>query len=94
MLRRSSAIIKNEKIKTQWFTVWNDASILKPYTLHTDVHLELGDLFINQFYSKKHKEQALQVWLLMKGNNSDSNLNNFVWKQVRDWIYITFCGRS
>jgi hypothetical protein len=80
MLPRSSAGIKNEKIKTCWFTVWNKTGISKPYALHTSVKLELGDLFINQFYSEQHQTQALQVWLLVKGSNS----NNFMWKQVRD----------
>lgn len=79
MLPRSSVCIKNEKtIKTCWFTVWNKTSISKPYTLHTNVQLELGDLFINRFYSEQHQTQALQVWLLVKRSDS----NNFMWRQV------------
>jgi hypothetical protein len=48
--------------------------------LHTDVQLELGDLFINQFHSKKHQAQVIQVWLLVK----ESGSNRYTWKQVRD----------
>lgn len=79
---RTLAGIKNEKIKTCWFTVWNKTSISKPYVLHTSVKLELGDLFINKFYSQQHETQVLQVWLLVKGSNS----NNLMWRQVRDWF--------
>jgi hypothetical protein len=81
MLPRSTSAIKNEKIKTCWFTIWSKTSIRKPYTLHTSVPLELGDLFINKFYSEQHQDQALQVWLLVK----ESGSNDFMWKQVRDW---------
>lgn len=84
MLQRSSAVMRNEKIKTCWFTVWNKTSIRKPYTLHTSVQLELGDLFINQFYSEQHQTQALQVWLLVKGGDS----NNSMWRQVRDRFHL------
>jgi hypothetical protein len=90
MLPRSSAGIKNEKFKTCWFTVWNKTSIRRPYTLHTSVQLELGDLFINQFYSEQHQTQALQVWLLVKGSDS----NNLTWKQVRDWFHLVFFNSS
>ncbi|KAF8487860.1 hypothetical protein F5888DRAFT_1639673 [Russula emetica] len=77
-LPHSSAGIKNEKIKTRWFTVWNKTSIRKLYMLHTSVQLELGDLFINQFYSQQYQSQALQVWLLVK----ESDSNNLIWRQV------------
>ena len=85
-LSRSSAGIKNENVKTCWFTVWNKRSIEKPYMLHTSVHMELGDIFINKFYSEQHKAQALQVWVLVKGTGS----NNFMWRQVRNWFYLIF----
>ena len=54
--------------------------------LHTSVQLELGDLFINKFYSERHQAQALQVWLLVKGSNS----NSLMWEQVRDWFRLAF----
>lgn len=84
MLPRSSVGIKNEKIKTCWFAVWNKTSISKPYTLHSSVQLELGDLFINQFYSEQHGTQAIQVWILVKGDKS----NNFMWRQVGDQLHL------
>ncbi|KAI0281520.1 hypothetical protein BC826DRAFT_1111337 [Russula brevipes] len=76
MIPRSSATIKKEKIKTYWFMAWNERAISKPPVLHTDVPLELGDLYINQFYSTHHRAQVLQVWLLVTdgGNNT--------WKQI------------
>jgi len=76
-LPRSSAGIKKEKIKTSWIMVWNKAAIDKPPVLHTDVPLELGDVFINQFYSTRHQSQVIQVWLLVMGRSS-----NYTWKQV------------
>jgi hypothetical protein len=78
VIARSSAGIKNEKTKTCWFFVWNEAALSKPDILHPSVTLELGDIFINQFHSEKHKKQALQVWVLMKVDGSD----DFFWKQV------------
>jgi hypothetical protein len=63
-----------------WFLLWNQTAISKPPVLHTDVQLELGDLFINQFHSKKHQAQVIQVWLLVK----ESGSNRYTWKQVRD----------
>ncbi|KAH9054678.1 hypothetical protein EDB87DRAFT_1580355 [Lactarius vividus] len=53
--------IKKEAIKTCWFMVWNEQAISRPPVLHSMVQLELGDLFINQFYSARHSAQVLQV---------------------------------
>ena len=86
MIPRSSAGIKKEKIKTCSFMVLNKKAIAKPPVLHMSVQLELGDLFINQFYSKEHSAQVLQVWLLVMESGKEKK--NFVWKQVRD----NFCG--
>jgi hypothetical protein len=47
------------------------------------VHLDLGDLFINQFYSEKHQTQVIQVWVLVKGNGSA-----YAWKQVQNWVCL------
>jgi hypothetical protein len=77
--------IKKEKIKTCWYSFWNKTAISKPVVLHTSVHLELGDLFINQFYSEKHQTQVIQVWVLVKGNGSA-----YAWKQVRNWVHLRF----
>jgi hypothetical protein len=60
-------------------------AISKPPALHTDVQTELGDLFMNQFYSEKHQAQVIQVWLLVK----ESGSNRYTWKQVRDCVYFT-----
>ena len=80
MIAHSSAGIKNEKTKTCWFFIWNESAISKPHTLHPSVTLELGDLFINQFHSEKHKKQALQIWVLVKVDGS----SDLSWKQVQD----------
>lgn len=81
MIPRSSANIKNVKnTKTCWFFLWNQTAISKPRTLDPSATLELGDLFINQFHSKKHGGQVLQIWVLVKVEGS----NDFLWKQVRD----------
>jgi hypothetical protein len=56
--------------------------------LHTDVELEIGDLFINRFYSKMHKEQVIQVWLFVK----ERSLNKYMWKQVPDYVHLAFVG--
>lgn len=90
MLSPTSAGIKNENIKSRWFKVWNKTTISKPYTLHTSVSLELGDLFINKFYSSQHQSEALQVWLLVKGSESTS----FMWRQVRDSFHLVFSNSS
>ncbi|KAH9019445.1 hypothetical protein EDB85DRAFT_1896647 [Lactarius pseudohatsudake] len=42
--------------------------------------LELGDLFINQFYSARHGAQVLQVWLLVPKDGS----KEYIWQQVRE----------
>ncbi|KAI9464150.1 hypothetical protein BJY52DRAFT_1184536 [Lactarius psammicola] len=71
--------IKKEAIKTCWFMVWNERAISRPPVLHTTVQLELGDLFINQFYSAQHGAQVLQVWLLVpKGGTT-----GYKWRQVK-----------
>jgi len=75
------AVIKKEKIKTCWFLQWNRKAVIKPPILHTSVKLELGDLFINQFYAEQYDAQVLQVWLLV-ADGSNSNVHS--WKQVRD----------
>jgi len=80
VIPRFSAGIKNEKATTCWFIVWSESAISKPYALKPSVTLELGDLFISQFYSEKHQQLALQVWVLAKVKGS----NDFLWKQVRD----------
>lgn len=82
MISRSSASIKKEKIKTCWFMLSNESAISKPPVLRMGVQLELGDLFINQFYSEKHKTQVLQVWLLVEKIGS----NGYTWRQVRDLV--------
>jgi len=66
----------------------NESAISKPPVLRMDVQLELGDLFINQFYSEKHNAQVLQVWLLVEKNGS----NGFMWKQVRALVPLYFFG--
>lgn len=81
MIPRSSAGIKKEKVKTWWFLQWNKKAIVKPPILHMSVQLELGDLFINQFYSQQHSAQVLQIWLLVA---DDSSSHSYRWKQVRD----------
>ncbi|KAH8994632.1 hypothetical protein EDB83DRAFT_2534613 [Lactarius deliciosus] len=81
MIPRSTACIKKEKIKTCWFMLWNKKAITKPPVLHTNVQLELGDLFINQFHSEEHGAHVLQVWLLVAEGVSKKNL---IWKQVRE----------
>jgi len=78
MVLRSSAGIKKEKIKTCWFMAWNERAISKPPVLHTAVPLELGDLYINQFYSTHHHAQVLQVWLLVTDGGNDT------WKQISE----------
>jgi hypothetical protein len=83
MIPRSSAGIKKEKIKTCWFLQWNKKAIIIPPILHTSVELELGDLFINQFYARQHRSQVLQVWLLV-AHGSSENRRRYRWKQVRD----------
>ena len=60
----------------------NESAISKPPVLRMGVQLELGDLFINQFYSEKHKTQVLQVWLLVEKIGS----NGYTWRQVRDLV--------
>ena len=85
MIPRSSTVIKKEKTKTYWFTVHNKKAISRPPVLHTSVQLELGDLFINQFYSKEHSARVLQVWLIEMENGKKKN--NFTWKQVRDFFH-------
>jgi len=60
----------------------NESAISKPPVLRMSVQLELGDLFINQFYSEKHKTQVLQVWLLVEKIGS----NGYTWRQVRDLV--------
>jgi hypothetical protein len=82
MLPRSSAVIKKEKIKTWWFLQWKGKAIIRPPILHTSVQLELGDLFINQYYSRQHDAQVLQVWLLVTDDSSKSQSQK--WKQVRE----------
>ncbi|KAH9024440.1 hypothetical protein EDB83DRAFT_2527147 [Lactarius deliciosus] len=84
MIPRSMACIKKEKIKTCWFMLWNKKAITKPPVLHTNVQLELGDLFINQFHSKEHGAHVLQVWLLVAEGVSKKNL---IWKQVRESLH-------
>jgi hypothetical protein len=59
-----SVIIKRETIKMWWFMVLNKKAIAELPVLHMSVKLELGDLFINRFYSKGHHVHVLQVWLL------------------------------
>jgi hypothetical protein len=68
--------------------VWNKDPINKPPVLHTDVPLELGDVFINQFHSKQHQSQVIQIWVLVMGR-----LNNYTWKQVRNWVQLFGRGR-
>jgi hypothetical protein len=63
---------------------WNERAISKPPVLHTTVPLELGDLYINQFYSTHHQARVLQVWLLVTESGNDT------WKQVRDKV-ISCC---
>ncbi|KAI0285544.1 hypothetical protein BC826DRAFT_972996 [Russula brevipes] len=75
MIPRSSTGIKKEKTKTCWFMVWSERAISKPPVLHTSIPLELGDLYINQFYSTHHHAQVLQVWLLVTDSGKDT------WKQ-------------
>lgn len=72
-----------------WFLLWNQTAISKPPVLHTDVQLELGDLFINQFHSKKHQGQVIQVWVLV----NESGSNRYTWKQVRE-IFISLDSLS
>jgi hypothetical protein len=86
MIPRLSAPIKKEEIKTRWFMVCNKKAIAKPPVLHKSVQLELGDLFLNQFHSKEHSTQVLQVWLL--GTKGGKQRKEIGWKQVRDF----FCG--
>ena len=61
-----------------WFMLCqcDQTAVSKPPALHTDVQLELGDLFMNQFYFKKHQAQVIQVWLLVK----ESSSNRYMWK--------------
>jgi len=59
--------------------VWNEQAISRPPVLHMTVQLELGDLFINQFYSAQHGAQVLQVWLLAPKGDS----TGYKWQQVR-----------
>ncbi|KAF8261410.1 hypothetical protein EI94DRAFT_1810325 [Lactarius quietus] len=84
MIPQSLAGIKKEKIKTCWFMVCNKKAIAKLPILHTSVQLELGDIFINQIYSKEHSAQVLQVWLLVMESRKKRK-----WKQVQD-----FCSGS
>lgn len=79
-----TATIKYEKTKTRWFYVWSESAISVPYTLHTSVTLELGDLFINQFFSKKRQELAYQIWVIVELKNE------FWWRQVR--VLLVFFG--
>lgn len=88
MLPRSSAVIKKERIKTCWFLLWNRKAIIKPPILHASVQLELGDLFINQFYSRQRDAQVLQVWLLVADDTS--KIESHRWKQVRDEFILDF----
>lgn len=62
--------------------VLNKKAIAKPPLLHTSVKLELGDLFINRFYSKERSAHVLQVWLLELGKRSEQKVVK--WRQVRD----------
>ncbi|KAH9064446.1 hypothetical protein EDB87DRAFT_1574956 [Lactarius vividus] len=80
IIPRSITGIKKEAIKTCWFMVWNEQAISRPPVLHSTVQLELGDLFINQFYSARHGAQVLQVWLLVPTDGS----TEYRWKQVRE----------
>lgn len=80
-IARSSGGIKKEKTKTYWFLQWNKAAISKPPTLHTSVQLELGDIFINQFYVRQ-RETQVQVWLLVAEGSSENH--SYRWKQVQD----------
>ena len=79
MIPRVSAGIKKETIKTCWFMLWSKKAIVKPPVLHTSVQVELGDLFINQFYSREHSSQVLQIWLITESRSK----GHFIWKQVR-----------
>ncbi|KAH8976922.1 hypothetical protein EDB86DRAFT_3093780 [Lactarius hatsudake] len=80
IIPRSITGIKKEAIKTCWFMVWNEQAISRPPVLHLTVQLELGDLFINQFYSARHGAQVLQVWLLVPKDSS----KEYIWQQVRE----------
>ena len=86
MISRTSAIIKKESIKTWWFIVLNKKAIAKPPVLHTSVKLELGDLFINRFYSKERSAHVLQVWLLEPEKHSKQKVVK--WRQVRDFLCL------
>ena len=76
-----SAGIKKEMIKTCWFLLWSKKATIKLPVLHNSVPVELGDLFINQLYSKEHSAQVLQAWVVTESKSY------LIWKQVRD-----FCG--
>ncbi|KAH9160275.1 hypothetical protein EDB89DRAFT_2082098 [Lactarius sanguifluus] len=80
IIPRSITGIKKEAIKTCWFMVWNEQAISRPPVLHLTIQLELGDLFINQFYSARHGAQVLQVWLLVPKDSS----TEYQWQQVRE----------
>jgi len=65
-----------------WFMLSNEIAISQPPVLCSNVQLELGDLFINQFFSDKHKVEVLQVWLLVEKIGP----TGYAWKQVWDIV--------
>jgi hypothetical protein len=70
--------IKRTGVSTRWYITLNQGAIEGPPMLHTTTRAEVGDLFINKYFSTSNKKDVLQVWLLLPAAEGEG----FQWNQV------------
>ena len=69
--------IKRKGIATRWYSIDNTSAIKQPPILHSSTALEVGDIFLNKYFSASCEGDVLQVWLLLAGKE-----DGYCWTQV------------